>query len=175
MHSVFAETKYDTWKPSTSPETPTPANSANVRYGKAMRGSPPKQRSVLTVYDWIPDILQEWYERGRTHMTGGLALFPNDRLGLVSEAALSERFRRYRDDLGLSPGLDFHSLRRSYVTHLIEDGFDALFVQRQVGHEYASTTALYTFVSSDYQTRTLRRVLEQTLSDARNLTNGTPE
>jgi site-specific recombinase XerD len=30
--------------------------------------------------------------------------------------------------------LDFHSLRRSYVTHLIEDGWDRLFVQHQVGH-----------------------------------------
>ena len=31
--------------------------------------------------------------------------------------------------LGLGPGLDFHSLRRSYVTHLIEAGWDPLFVQ----------------------------------------------
>ncbi|GGV55077.1 hypothetical protein GCM10010245_87120 [Streptomyces spectabilis] len=29
--------------------------------------------------------------------------------------------RVYRDDLGLDPALDFHSLRRSYVTHLIEN------------------------------------------------------
>lgn len=32
----------------------------------------------------------------------------------------------------------------SYVTHLIEDGFDPLFVQQQVGHRWGSTTALYT-------------------------------
>jgi site-specific recombinase XerD len=50
----------------------------------------------------------------------------------------------YRDALGLGPGLDFHSLRRSYVTHLIEAGWDPLFVQQQVGHEHASTTAIYT-------------------------------
>jgi site-specific recombinase XerD len=30
------------------------------------------------------------------------------------------------------------------VTHLIEAGYDPLFVQQQVGHSYASTTALYT-------------------------------
>ena len=50
---------------------------------------------------------------------------------------------------------------RSYVTHLIEDGYDALFVQQQVGHEYASTTAIYTSVSSDYRTRTLRAALDR--------------
>ena len=70
----------------------------------------------------------------------------------------------YRTAIGLDPGLDFHSLRRSYVTHLIESGFDALFVQQQVGHVHASTTSLYTCVSSDYRTRTLRQALDKTLA-----------
>ena len=69
---------------------------------------------------------------------------------------LNRRFAAYRDELGLDAGLDFHSLRRSYVTHLIEDGWDPLFVQHQAGHEHASTTAIYTCVSSDFRTRTLR-------------------
>jgi site-specific recombinase XerD len=58
------------------------------------------------------------------------------------------------------------SLRRSYITHLIEDGWDPLFVQQQVGHEHASTTAIYTCVSSDFRTRTLRRALDATLLTA---------
>jgi len=36
-----------------------------------------------------------------------------------SETALNRRFNRCCEDVGLSPGLDIHSLRRSYVTHLI--------------------------------------------------------
>jgi hypothetical protein len=39
---------------------------------------------------------------------------------------------------------------------------DPLFVQQQAGHEHASTTAIYTCVSSDFRTRTLRRVLDAT-------------
>ncbi|WP_341874589.1 site-specific integrase [Salinispora arenicola] len=62
--------------------------------------------------------------------------------------------------------LDFHSLRRSYVTHLIEAGWDPLFVQQQVGHEHASTTAIYTCVSSDFRTRTLRQALDATMDAA---------
>ncbi|MFE7779048.1 tyrosine-type recombinase/integrase [Streptomyces sp. NPDC057445] len=62
--------------------------------------------------------------------------------------------------------LDFHSLRRSYVTHLIEDGWDALFVQQQAGHDHASTTSIYTCVSSDFRTRTLRRALDSTVEAA---------
>ena len=40
------------------------------------------------------------------------------------------------------------------------------FVQCQAGHESASTTALYTCVSSDFRTRTLRRALDQTMAAA---------
>jgi integrase/recombinase XerD len=137
-----------------------------VRYGKAMKGSPPKRRSVLTVFDWSTEIVSDWLERGHPHMTDGLDLFPSERGTLVSATALNRRFIRYCEDLGLSPGLDIHSLRRSYVTHLIESGMDPLFVQHQAGHEHASTTALYTSVSSDYRVKTLRRALDSTIRDA---------
>jgi site-specific recombinase XerD len=52
------------------------------------------------------------------------------------------------------------------VTHLLEDGIDAMFIQHQVGHEHASTTALYSCVSSDYRTRTLRHALDTCLNEA---------
>jgi integrase/recombinase XerC len=32
-----------------------------VRFGKAKKGSPPKQRSVMTVWKWTADILEEWF------------------------------------------------------------------------------------------------------------------
>lgn len=41
-----------------------------------------------------------------------------------------------------------------------------LFVQQQVGHEHASTTSIYTSVSSDYRTRMLRTALDRTISRA---------
>jgi site-specific recombinase XerD len=49
--------------------------------------------------------------------------------------------------------------RHSYVSHLIEDGVDPLFVQQQVGHSWASTTATYTTVGSDAKNRMLRAAL----------------
>ena len=78
-----------------------------------------------------------------------------------------QRFTAYRKALGLTGGLDFHSLRRSYVTHLIEGGWDPLFVQQQAGHAHASTTSIYTCVSSDFRTRTLRQALDATIQAAR--------
>ncbi len=48
----------------------------------------------------------------------------------------------------------------SYVTHLVEDGFPERFVSEQVGHRYASTTAIYTAVSDDFKNRVLAKALE---------------
>jgi integrase/recombinase XerC len=122
-----------------------------VRFGKAKKGSPPRRRSVLTVFDWAPDIPAAW---------------PSERGPRVGCQRLNSRFIAYRQALGLDDGLDFHSLRRSYVTHLIEDGWDPRFVQEQVGHEHASATSIYTCVSSDFRTRTLRRHLDATVAAA---------
>jgi integrase/recombinase XerC len=140
-----------------------------VRFGKAMKGSPPKPRSVLTVWPWTCDILAQWVQEARPLMPEAArspALWPSERGQRISVSALNNRLSQYRDALGLQGGLDFHSLRRSYVTHLIEDGWDPLFVQQQVGHEHASTTSIYTCVSSDFRTRTLRRVLDATMAAA---------
>ncbi|GAA4173106.1 tyrosine-type recombinase/integrase [Gryllotalpicola koreensis] len=138
----------------------------NVRFGKASAGTDFKQRNVLAVFPWGSGIIQEWEERGRPLLPHSRDLFPSERGTLVSETALNARFRQYRSDIGLGAEVTFHSLRRSYVTHLIEDGLDALFVQQQVGHDYASTTAIYTAVSSDYRTKTLRKALDGTIADA---------
>jgi site-specific recombinase XerD len=138
-----------------------------VRYGKAHKGSAPKRRTVLTVFDWSAEVLAHWVEQGLPRCAGeGLGLFPNERGGLVSEGALGGRFRRYRQQLGLDAALDMHSFRRSYATHLIEAGFDSLLVQKRLGHEHASTTAIYEFVSDDYRRTMLRNALDTTIRDA---------
>ena len=170
-------TNCGTCRPSTSPAIRTPGEFGRygvvqVRYGKAKKGSPPKRRSVLTVFDWTPEVIADWLAHGQPYMDDGIDLFPSERGALVAENTLLRRFRRYCDDLELPGGLDLHSLRRSYATHLIEDGWDAKFVQDQLGHEHASTTSLYTCVSSDFRIRTLRRVLDATIKEALSVRRG---
>src|ERR1035441_10022936 len=94
------------------------------------------------------------------------ALWPSERGPRIGSGALHKRLCVYRDELGLDEGLDFRSRGCSYVTHLIERGWDPLFVQQQAGHEHASTTSIYTCVSSDFRTRTLRRALDATATAA---------
>jgi site-specific recombinase XerD len=49
----------------------------------------------------------------------------------------------------------------TYVSHLIEDGADPLFVQQQAGHSWASTTAVCTTVGQDARNRMLRSALDR--------------
>ena len=124
-----------------------------VRYGKARPGSEPKRRSVLTVRLWTSEVLEQWFTEIRPvfGLDDNPAAWPSERGLRVGPEQLNKRLSAYRDALGMDPALDFHSFRRSYVTHLIEDGWDPRFVQEQVGHDHASTTSIYTCVSSDYR------------------------
>lgn len=114
-----------------------------VRYGKAKKGAPPKRRSVLTVWHWTPHTIEEWISEVRpgTRHSTSRALWPSERGPRIGLQRLDSRFAAYRDAVGLDPALEFHSLRRSYITHLIEDGHDPLFVQHQVGHDHALPAA----------------------------------
>ena len=83
-----------------------------IRYGKAKKGSPPKRRSVLTVFDWTPEVIGDWLAHGQPYMDDGIDLFPSEKGALVAERTLLRRFRRYcDDDLQLPGGLDLHSLQ----------------------------------------------------------------
>jgi hypothetical protein len=117
----------------------------------------------------VPDeilahILQQWVTKACPGFTRTVspALWPSERSPRIGFSQMNTRFAAYRDALGLDVGLDFHSFRRSYVTHLIEDGWDPRFVQEQVGHEHASTTSIYTCVSVSESTAPAVLSLPQT-------------
>jgi hypothetical protein len=135
-----------------------------VRCGKSRRASPPKPRSVLTVFDWAAGVLEDWLANGRGTLHTP-DLFPSERGGLIVESTPTAASAVSRG-AGDADGLDLHSLRRSYATHLLEAGWDPRFVQYQMGHEYASTTGIYQFVSDDFRNTTLRASLDRTMDQA---------
>ena len=111
----------------------------HVRHGKSSKGSIPKRRSVLSLpeFDWAIEGLRVYVEQVREKFSPGAnpGLWPSE--------------------------LTLHSLRHSYVTHLIELGYAEQFVQTQVGHAYASTTAIYTSVTDDYRNRVLAAAIDK--------------
>ncbi|MEU1367564.1 tyrosine-type recombinase/integrase [Streptomyces sp. NPDC005803] len=135
-----------------------------VRYGKSSKGGRPKRRTVLTVpeFDWVVDVLNQYLEEVRPEFLPGKhpALWVTERRGRLSLRRLDEAFSTARTLAGLPDELDLHCLRHSYVTHLLEFDYPERFVQDQVGHEYASTTAIYSGVSDEYRNRLVQRSLK---------------
>lgn len=79
-------------------------------------------------------------------------------------SALGDSFRAARDAAGLPKDLGLHCLRHSYITHLIEAGYDPTFVQAQAGHAYASTTSLYTSVSADFKQKAVQQMIARRIA-----------
>lgn len=134
----------------------------HVRFGKAMRGSPPRRRAVATVMPWAAEALGQYINEVRPlhgEAAGGPALWLSERGGRISTRRIDERLAGWRAEAGLPSELSVHCLRHAYVSHLVEDGADPLFVQHQVGHAWASTTAIYTTVGSDHTNRMMRSAL----------------
>jgi site-specific recombinase XerD len=133
----------------------------HVRFGKAMRGSPPRRRAVATVMPWTAQALRQYLDEVRPRYGAGThpALWLTERGRRISARSVDERFAAWRAASGLPAVLSVHCLRHSYVSHLIEDGADPLFVQFQAGHSWASTTATYTTVGQDARNRMLRTAL----------------
>ena len=140
----------------------------HVRFGKAMRGSAPRRRAVASVMPWAVEALQEYLVEVRPRFEGAepAALWPTERGGRISTRSVDDRFALYRAVAGLPVELSVHCLRHSYVSHLIEDGVDPLFVQQQVGHSWASTTAIYTTVGADAKNQMLRSALARAFGTA---------
>ena len=133
-----------------------------VRFGKAMRGSPPRRRAVATVMPWAARAVEEYVTAVRPQYgdASGPAVWLTERGARISLRQVDDRFAQFRSLAGLPADLSVHCLRHSYVSHLIEDGADPLFVQ-QVGHSWASTTATYTTVGADARNRMLRSALSK--------------
>ncbi|HMB00874.1 MAG TPA: integron integrase [Spirochaetota bacterium] len=86
-------------------------------------------------------------------------VFPSHRLSVdpvtktvrrhhVYPSTLQRSFQKAVSEAGISRRVTIHTLRHSFATHLIENGYDIRVVQDLLGHANLQTTMIYTHVAS---------------------------
>jgi len=103
-------------------------------------------------------LLRAWWKEGRRlgvmHPEGWL--FPGQNaLNPMSTRQLHRIVVEAATAAGITRRVGPHTLRHSFATHLLEDGFDIRVIQVLLGHAKLENTALYTRVA----TRTVRTVV----------------
>lgn len=79
-------------------------------------------------------------------------LYEGQHGGRYSNSSVQKLWKRALRAAGISETYNFHCLRHSFATHVLENGTDIRFIQQLLGHRSSRTTEIYTHVSNRYIT-----------------------
>lgn len=111
---------------------------------KVVDGKGRKDRYTLLSEKFLEE-LRKYYRTYRPKQY----LFPSSykRRASLRYQSVLEIYDKARKKAGIKGGAGLHTLRHSFATHLLEDGYDIRKIQVLLGHSLLSTTMIYVHVS----------------------------
>ncbi|MBN2628483.1 MAG: integron integrase [Spirochaetales bacterium] len=106
---------------------------------------------------WLPDRIYSKYPSSDREWIW-FWLFPSDRFIIDDTYKRKCRYHRHASGLqrdfkraliksGITKKASIHTLRHSFATHLVEQGYDIRTIQELLGHEDVNTTMIYTHIA----------------------------
>ncbi len=103
---------------------------------------------ILPLPESLYQELRDFWPTHRSHEW----LFPGEsKTGQISEKTIRRALRRAAVELGCKVHVTPHTLRHSFATHLLQDGFDLRIVQYLLGHASIKSTQRYTHITVPMQ------------------------
>jgi len=112
------------------------------------RGKGKKDRYVLLASTAVP-----FYKAYKKQYTPVYWLFEGSTGGQYSKRSVQKIFTNAKIKSKINPFSTVHTLRHSYATHCVENGFSLKMIQEALGHNSLKTTELYLHITAAHLTQ----------------------
>ncbi len=119
-------------------------------FGWVRDGKGGKDRMFIIPQKMKNDILS-WIEKNRLQKHDWL--FPGYKNKHYTESSVRKIVKQARLNAGISKNITPHTLRHSFATHLLENGYSLLEVNKLLGHSRMETTMVYAHLAKPTLTR----------------------
>lgn len=113
-----------------------------------LRGKGKKDRYVLLASSVIP-----FFQTYKKQYAPVYWLFEGKSGGQYSTRSVQSVFTKAKEKSNIMPFATVHTLRHSYATHCVENGFSIKLIQEALGHQSIKTTEVYLHVAGKHLTQ----------------------
>ncbi|MCR5462056.1 MAG: site-specific tyrosine recombinase XerD [bacterium] len=106
---------------------------------------------IVPLSDMAIDAFSKWMSKGKSHIKtkNNNLLFVNKNGEKLTRQGVWKLIKQIAKDAGITKEISPHTLRHSFATHLLNNGFNLRYVQFLLGHKDISTTQIYTHITTD--------------------------